>query len=163
MYDARQIANHILQVAWHDGVEMTQLQVNKIVYFLHGHHIKEYGQPMVNSEFQAWARGPVHTALRTAFKEYGTEPITEPAKKFDPVARVFSDFPPIDDVDVLKTIERNLGAYLELGEEQLTEITHAKGTPWEKTVSAANEVVNIGMTIYDSLIASEFEGLESAH
>ncbi len=159
MYDARQIANEILRRAWENDLEITQLQINKLVYFLHGHHIRKFGTPLVEDEFQAWQRGPVHTCLRQAFKKYGDRPIEELAMRFNPVTRVESEFEPVLSNQALSIINEYLDFYLNYTAGQLVEITHAAETPWSKTMENASNQINIGMKIRNSLIAERFEGL----
>ena len=162
MFDARQIANEILKRAWDQDVGITQLQINKIVYFLHGHHLKEFGVPLVKSEFRAWEYGPVHTALRAAFKCYGNEPITELATKFDPVKHQNADFPPLTDNQALTTIDHFVDVYLEIPTNQLVIMTHAEDTPWSETMRRAEQSINIGMKIPNSLIKQNFEGISKS-
>ena len=160
MFDARQIANEVLNRAWENDLEITQLQINKIVYFLHGHHLKDFGSPLVKTEFQAWQRGPVHTSLREAFKSYRSEPIEELAKRFNPVTRLHTDFEFLTDNQALSTIDTYLDQYLDLTAGQLVDLTHAAGTPWSETMTRATNKINIGMKIIDSLICERFEGLQ---
>ncbi|MBD0866298.1 MAG: DUF4065 domain-containing protein [Rhodobacteraceae bacterium] len=160
MHDARQIANEVLNRAWEQDLEITQLQINKIVYFLHGHHLRDFDVPLVKSEFQAWQRGPVHTALRAAFNRFGREPITDPALKLNPVTREQTRFPPITDNQAIKTIETWLDPYLAMTTGALVDKTHAPGSPWSETMRLAKTSVNLGMKIPDDIIRDRFEGFK---
>lgn len=159
MFDARQVANEILQRAWSEGLEITQLQINKIVYFLHGHHLRDFGEPLVKGEFQAWQRGPVHTALRAAFKSYGDRAIDREARRFDPVRREMQDFERITDNRAQATIDNYLETYLGISAWELMQMTHAPGTPWDRTMRDAEKNINIGMIIENGLICDRFEGI----
>lgn len=162
MYDARAIANEVLLRAWDEGLELTQIDIQKICYFLHGHHLVEHGQPLIKSEFEAWDYGPVQTTLRDAFRSFEDQPIDTLAKRFDPVRRVEKDIPRVTDNSAVSTIETYLYRYLEIPSFSLVELTHAEGTPWHSTVESAKRHVNIGMRIANELIAERFEGIAPA-
>ncbi|TRL38105.1 DUF4065 domain-containing protein [Rhizobium straminoryzae] len=162
MFDARMIANEILLRAWQDELELTQIDIQKILYFLHGHHLLEHGKPLVKSEFEAWEYGPVQRTVYDDFKRFGDQPITELAQKFDPIRRTHCPFPRLSDNAAISTIEQHLGKYLEIPAFTLVDITHKPGTPWSRTMEAALTRVNVGMRIKNELIVSYFEGFITA-
>lgn len=159
MFDARIIANEILQRAWQEGLELTQIDIQKISYFLHGHHLRDHGKPLISTQFEAWDHGPVQRSLYDAFKHYGDQPIDEPACKFDPIKRTTHEFPRLTDNAAISTIETHLNKYLEIPSFELVDITHRPGTPWSQTVEEARTSVNVGMRITNDLISSNFEGI----
>lgn len=161
-YDARQVANEVLLQAWERGYEPTQIDIQKVTYFLHGHHMQDFGAPLVATEFEALHYGPVQRSLLDCFRKYGEEPIRELAQKFNPVTRKYTDFQRIGDNTVLTTIDRYLDIYLGHSSFDLVNMTHAKGTPWSLTVERAKDAVNIGMRISNDLIRSCFEGVRIA-
>ena len=161
-YDARAIANEILIRAWESGFEPTQIDVQKISYFLHGHHLLEFGEPLIASEFEALHYGPVQRSLLDSFRKFGEEPIRELAQRFDPVKRVTIDIPRIRDNAVTQLVEKYLPVYLMIPSFELVDITHAAGTPWSRTVNLAKNAVNIGMRISNDLIRTHFEGVRTA-
>lgn len=159
MIDARIVANEILIRAWNENLELTQIDVQKIMYFLHGHHLREHGTPLIRSEFEAWDYGPVQRVVYDEFKKFGDQPITELAEKFDPIRRTRSEFPRLSDNAAVSTIEQHLYKYLEIPSFTLVDITHRRGTPWSRTIEAATTRVNVGMRIKDDLIKDHFEGI----
>ena len=161
MYDARVIANELLKTAWQMDLDMTQLDVQKICYFLNGHHIVDHGAPMILTEFEAWTHGPVQRTLYDAFKRFGDGPITEMAVAFDPIRRKPRELPSIESNSVKDTIERYLPRYLCIPAHELVGITHRRGTPWQITMTLAETTVNIGMKIATETIAKNFEGLSA--
>ncbi|SCX25478.1 Panacea domain-containing protein [Agrobacterium rosae] len=162
MFDARLIANEILLRAWKESLELTQIDIQKILYFLHGHHLIEHDFPLIKSEFEAWEYGPVQRIVYDQFKNYGDSPITELAERFDPISRQNSAFPRLTDNSAVSTIEQHLYKYLEVPSFSLVDITHRPGTPWSRTIEAAKERVNVGMRIKNDLIRSYFEGFQVA-
>ena len=161
MYDARVIANAVLERAWRLGYEVTQIDIQKICYFLHGHHLKASGNPLISTEFEAWDYGPVQRSLYASFKEFGDQPITKLATSFDPIKRQPRLLVAITENSVVDTIETHLLSYLKLASFELVDMTHAKGTPWSITVHDARSSVNVGMRIANETIVKHFEGIES--
>src|SRR3954466_3457608 len=82
-YDARAIANLVLDKADELGAEVTQLQLYKMVYFAHGWYLATEQRRLVLQDFQAWSYGPVVRVLRDAFKSFGKSPIRARAERLD--------------------------------------------------------------------------------
>ncbi len=138
---------------------MTQLDVQKICYFMNGHHLVDHGVPMIATEFEAWDHGPVQRLLYDSFKRFGREPITELATAFDPIRRKAKGLPEITSNSVVDTIEKYLGMYIGIPAPELVGgITHRRDTPWQITRAKAEDVPNIGMRISNAVIQEHFEG-----
>jgi uncharacterized phage-associated protein len=161
MYDARVVANEILRQAWQHDYELTQLDIQKITYFMNGHHLIDHGTPMVKTDFEAWQFGPVQKVLYDAFRRFEDEPITQLATAFDPIRRRNKELPEITSNSVTETIAKYLHKYVEIPAQELVGLTHRRGTPWQRTIEAALTSANLGMRISNSLIAEHFEGLKA--
>ncbi|UWS78527.1 DUF4065 domain-containing protein [Phaeobacter sp. G2] len=159
MYDARVIANEVLKAAWENGHDVTQIDLQKICYFLHGHHLVDHGQPMIASTFEAWDYGPVQRSLYNQFKKFGSQSITELAVAFDPIRQKEKPLPSVTTNSIRETIAKHLPKYLSIPSFELVEMTHQPDTPWSKTRSDAINSANIGMRISNDLIVDLFEGL----
>src|ERR1700736_6544090 len=79
-YDARAVANYFLQRANAEGIPITPMAIQKLVYFAHGWMLAVYGRPLINQRIEAWEYGPVIRDLYQQFKRFGDLKITEPAK-----------------------------------------------------------------------------------
>jgi uncharacterized phage-associated protein len=158
MIDPRIIANAVLDRAAEEGRPVTNLDLQKIIYFLHGHFLRRFHKPLVTGEFEAWPYGPVHRVLYDAFKAYNDTPIEGRAVAFDPIRRKTRELPPLADPDAVQIIDEVLGLYLGMSTYSLVQLTHGDGTPWSRTVDESRRKVNLGMRISDSLIAEYFEG-----
>ena len=75
-YDPRAIANLMLDEADRRGWMITNLALQKLLYFAHGIHLTKEKQPLVSGYFEAWQYGPVHPAVYRAFKPSGAAPIS---------------------------------------------------------------------------------------
>jgi uncharacterized phage-associated protein len=159
MVDARIVANFVLDRADDAGKQITNLDLQKIVYFLHGHYLCRHHEPLVDSEFEAWTYGPVHRAIYDSFKIYNDSPIGGRATAFNPLTRQRKELPPLSDQKIISLIDETLSKYLDMTTYSLVQLTHNDGTPWSRTVSDAESYVNIGMKISDALIQECFEGI----
>jgi uncharacterized phage-associated protein len=158
MYDPRTIANAVLRRAQSRGRAMTNLDMQKVVYLLHGAFLRETKSPLVAGNFEAWQFGPVHKVLYDAFKSQGDAPIEAPARRFDPVRRLHQDLPALDDAEVESFLDSNLARFLDIPTFKLVQLTHSEGTPWSRTMEAAERKTNVGMVIPNDIIARYFEG-----
>ena len=76
-YPASFIANGFLTRAIQEGNLITQMKLQKILYFAQGLHLATYGTPLIQENFQAWKFGPVIPEIYQIYKFYGSEPITD--------------------------------------------------------------------------------------
>ena len=140
-YPAAAIANEFLRLAKRRGSYLTQMQVQKLVYFAHGWNLAITGEPLVNERVLAWEYGPVVKSLWRAFKEFGSQPITKDARVPDWEGDIVDWVTPrIDDGDdpeqndFTKSLVRRIwNQYGDLKAFQLSELTHLEGSPWSKT------------------------------
>lgn len=158
MLDPRIIANFVLDRADDRRREITNLDLQKIVYFLHGHYLRRYHEPLVQGEFEAWPYGPVHRVIYDAFKSYNDTPIDGRATAFDPIRRQRRELPPLTDPNTIGLIDDVLDRYLDMPTFSLVQLTHSEGTPWSRIVQEAESRLNVGMKIPDALIEEFFEG-----
>jgi uncharacterized phage-associated protein len=158
MHDPRTIANYVLDRAEEYGRQITNLDLQKILYFLHGHFLCQHHKPLVNLEFEAWTYGPVSKIVYDSFKAYNDLPINGRATKFNPFTRSREELPSLSDEAAIAIVDQFLGKYLKMSTYSLVNLTHKDGTPWSRTVSAADKQINIGMRIPNSLITEYFEG-----
>lgn len=78
------VANYFLDKAREDGVDLSPMKLQKLIYFAHGWHLAIYGEPLIDESVEAWAWGPVISSIYHDFKKYGRDPITSPAVVVDP-------------------------------------------------------------------------------
>jgi uncharacterized phage-associated protein len=156
MFDARAVANKIIEAAGRYGQPLSNLKLQKLLYFVHGRYLIETGKPLVSGEFEAWQYGPVHPLVYSAFKEFGAGDITSPATSIDPVTRLRRTLPVVSDPIVERHVDAVVSSLGRMSAGQLVELTHAVGSPWERTVSEATASANIGLKIRNETIRSHF-------
>ncbi|MCA0024316.1 MULTISPECIES: type II toxin-antitoxin system antitoxin SocA domain-containing protein [unclassified Mesorhizobium] len=156
-YDSRYIANLVLDRADAEGLTITNLEINKIIYFLHSTYLASFGEPLIEAKIEAWDYGPVIREIYSEFKSFGATEIRARATKLDldslkkvPVYEVMSK----PDASFLYPI---IDKYMRLGATKLVNMSHEKGGPWDLVYNASGRS-NPGMEISDDLIQRYFLG-----
>ena len=96
--DPRSIANLMLDEADRCGHRITNLALQKLLYFAHAIFLIEEKRPLVSGYFEAWEYGPVNPTAYQAFKSAGTQPITFRATRVEVATGVRADITPPDDL-----------------------------------------------------------------
>lgn len=157
-YDPRSVANLLLDEADRLGIPVTNLALQKLLYFAHGLHLNENKKkPLVGGYFEAWTYGPVHPTVYRAFKSAGGEPITVRAERTDALTGEKSPIAPPNSPTVLRLVRQVLNAFGRLSPGRLVDISHAKGAPWQYIVDKAGTGVAFGLRISDDVILDRFQ------
>lgn len=145
-FDGRAVANFILDVSSQNGREITNLALQKIVYFCHVWSLVLLGRPLIKQEFEAWKHGPVLQYLYHQFKNCDRRPINERAQKLDQAtgSQVVVEYR--FDSDIESLLHKVVVTYSRFSAGELVEISHEKGGPWDKVWNHQGQV-NPGMRI----------------
>jgi uncharacterized phage-associated protein len=73
---ANAVADFFLSFCQEHGDCLTNLRLQKLVYYAQAWHLALYNAPLFDEKFQAWVHGPVVPSLYQRFKRYGWQPIT---------------------------------------------------------------------------------------
>jgi uncharacterized phage-associated protein len=70
MIDSLNVARYFIVRAYEDGIEaeMTNMKVQKLLYYSQSLHLALYDEPLFEEEIQAWRYGPVCPPARTSEK-----------------------------------------------------------------------------------------------
>jgi uncharacterized phage-associated protein len=150
-YDGRAIANFVLDLCDGRSRAVTNLALQKIVYFCHVWSLIDLRRPLVRHNFEAWDFGPVLPYLYRAFRDHDRSPITARATQVDPLDGkhrvVVYDLDPATESLLRKITE----FYSRLRASDLVQLSHAEGGPWH-SVWHHRGTVNPGMKIDDASI-----------
>ena len=154
-FSVKSVANTFL---WHahgkkGRATISPMKLQKLVYCLHGWHLAIENEPVLEDGFIAWPHGPVNEEMYHIFKEYGRGPITQYATEWhddeEKAYRVNHENSKF--YRIFKAVYKKYMPYTAI---QLSNLTHAKGTPWEVTKSGqGNELIS------DHLIKQHFISL----
>jgi uncharacterized phage-associated protein len=152
-FDGRAVANFALDLCAARGRGITNLSLQKIVYFCHVWSLIKLNRPLLKHQFEAWQYGPVLQYLYREFRAFESAPIVGRAKGIDPetgkklvVAYVF-------DQQTEALLTEMVDFYSRLSASELVKLSHVRGGPWD-TVWNHDGHVNPGMKIEDTIIAA---------
>jgi uncharacterized phage-associated protein len=142
-YPAAAVANELLDLAGRSNRKLTQIDIQKLVYFAHGWHLALTDQNLILDQIEAWTYGPVVRRLYDALKKFGNSPITEKVLDWQIGGKSgFSYcFPTIQspsvesDAYARAVVQSVWSKYGMLGSFKLVEITHLDGSPWQQAYS----------------------------
>lgn len=120
-YSVAAVANRVLAVARDRGIEVTNLKLQKLVYFVQGFALARLEHPLYNEEIQAWTYGPVIPELYCQVKKYGADPITGTLEAEDAIE---------DDREADAVITELMDKLGHLNATQLVNLSHRGNSPW---------------------------------
>jgi uncharacterized phage-associated protein len=132
MLTAREVADYFLtRVDEEAGDSLSNLKLQKLVYYAQGFHLANYGKPLFPEPIEAWEHGPVVPQLYHAFKQHGSAPIPPPGsfklKRYSPKT--------VELLDEVYTVFGQFSAW------KLRNMTHAE-PPWREAYEAESKVIS---------------------
>jgi uncharacterized phage-associated protein len=158
-YDPRAVANLLLDLAakdFHD-TPVTNLALQKLLYFAHAHYLIRNHRPLVSGAFEAWKFGPVHPAVYQAFKSEADNPIKIRACGRNVITGEVKTLAVPDNQEVIVNLKAVLQAYGSLSPGRLVDISHAPKGPWATVVNKAKTSIALGLRIPDSITVECFK------
>jgi len=129
-YPASLIAYAFVKKGIGDGNPVTQMKLQKMVYFAHGYHLAKFGDPLVIEEFEAWKFGPVIPFIYQTYKLYGSGEITDTSLIYN-VTKLESELSKIDP-NAIDAINYTWKVTKSLDANSLSAWTHKIGSPWQE-------------------------------
>jgi uncharacterized phage-associated protein len=106
---------------------ITNMQLQKLVYYAQAWHLAVEDAPMFDAEFQAWVHGPVIPALYARYKAFTWHPIERPDLTESDVERI-KGLLPAESRDVLGEVAEE---YFGLSAYELERLVHQE-EPWRR-------------------------------
>lgn len=158
-YSAKAIANEFIKLAKKDEKSLTQMKIQKLVYISHGYCLAILNKPLIDDEIQAWQYGPIIPQLYNEFKVFGKNEIDTLAYNFelDDEFNIIKDIPKVDEEDtqIKELINAVWEKYKDYTGPNLSNLTHRKNTPWDKTYKSGY----LNMTIDNEIIKEHYKEL----
>lgn len=144
---ASKVADWFIAWAEQNDAEVSNLKIQKLLYYAQGNHLAQTGQPLFPDRIEAWAHGPVIRTVYRRFKDYQSSEIDP-----DCVPEEFNwdDYKDVD--SFLQTIWNTYGEY---SAWKLRNMTHAE-SPW---IEAFNSGDSYNATISRESMTSFFKAL----
>lgn len=147
MYHSVEVAWKMLQIAQAKGVNLSNLQLQKLVYIAHGYLLGWKNKPLISEPIEAWNYGPVVSPIYHEFKSYrdGKIPVSSEVKtELD------------SDDEALGVIDGVLGLYGNMNAIQLVNLTHQPDTPWDISWNKQGGKQYISYPIDNEIIKNHF-------
>lgn len=132
-YNVMDIANALLRYAENTEGEdlMSNLKLQKMLYYQQGFHLAMFGTPLFNDNIEAWMYGPVVPAVYEKYKVHGREGIkSDTDKEF-----AFSD---PKEAALFDEVNKVYGKFSAIG---LMNMTHNEA-PWKNTSTGEGHVIS---------------------
>lgn len=122
MCKASDIANFFINISLSDKKDyITNIKLNKLMYFAQGWSLARYGKPLFHNDIQAWKYGPIIPSIYHDYKNCGDSPITVVDDDYS--SNVFSG----EQYSLLLDV---YGEYGKFTARALSNMTNESGTPW---------------------------------
>jgi uncharacterized phage-associated protein len=157
-YDARVIANFLLDYGAEKHQSVTILSLLKILFFAHAWHLGKTGLPLVGQPFEAWKHGPVSRVVYEQFRSSGERPISGRAKILNVTTAQYetASWSNVDE-DTKRLLRNVFEYYSQFHPFRLSHLTHDKGGPWDIVWGEATRRAVPGMIISDDSIRDWFQ------
>lgn len=112
---------------------ISNLKLQKLVYFAQGFVLAITGKTLFNEDLLAWQHGPVVRSLYDTYKTYGAGSIDIP--------NTFN-FPHLNsNNELLEILDDVYDVYGQFSAWKLRDLSHLPGSPWDKV--AINDILNL--------------------
>jgi uncharacterized phage-associated protein len=157
MYEARKVSNFLLARYDNPRFYLTNLRLNKLLYFIHGWSLTSRANGLIRNHFEAWELGPVVRAVYDTFKVYGDGPINAPASHVDYASGeyktiAYEDISEKDAAIICRVFER----YDQYTTNELVRLSHEPGGPWDSVFKSWSKDNRTSSRIPNELIRARF-------
>ncbi len=130
-YDYKDICNYIIARAEKSKHSVTNLQLQKILYYVQGYFLREFEVPAFDAEIEAWQYGPVVPEAYYDFCIYGRNYIT--SEDTD------NALGKIESKEHKKLIDKVITACTKMSVGDLIDKTHNE-TPWKNKIQLKDKI-----------------------
>lgn len=118
---SNQIADYFIALGNETGEAITNLRLQKLVYYAQAWHLANFSEALFDEEFEAWVHGPVIKSLYRENKSFGYKPIDKQIKLTEAGQNI-----PSDKLDFLQEVA---DVYMKYTAYDLEKMTHQED-PW---------------------------------
>lgn len=127
-YSALEVAKYVINHEHGAGRQITNLRLQKLLYFVQAKVLVETGEPCFEDEMEAWDYGPVVPVVYNEYCRYKSQAIDSVSNSS------------VNDDGVAKNIDEVLDYFGDTATFELVQITHAQ-TPWIEARQRGNRAV----------------------
>lgn len=127
-FDVFRVSNFVIDTAKENNTKLTNLKLQKILFFLQGFYLHKYKTRLINGEFAKWQFGPVEKKAYNYFKSYDSSAIVDDAFDFSVSTFEITIIPPISANEIgeakFTDLKSELAKMLSIPAWKLVELTH---------------------------------------
>ncbi len=120
IYTAMEIARYVIDRCYREYRPISNLQLQKFLYFIQVEFLQAHNRPLFNDEIEAWPYGPVVREVYTRFSIKGASPLPY-------------NYDTEIDIDAMKIINNVIEERIEIPVWDLVDETHEINGAWYKT------------------------------
>ena len=123
----------------------THLALEKLVYMAYADYLCKYGERLFEDKIYAFSYGPIVDSVYQTYKKSGYDHITPPQEAIDTDTDINSETKVLpaksrilfaqNGAEKLSSIDKTIAKYGHFSARALVDITHRKGSPWDRTDS----------------------------
>lgn len=136
-YDALDISKYVIEEYNSCGTPITNLKLQKILYYIQGYCIRQEGAPAFDDHICNWAYGPVVLSVYYEYCKYVSDPINE---NYDDNTEYKKEINSNQFKRIKRYIDKIIKKTLDLSAFELVRKTHEED-PWGTT--DRNEIISI--------------------
>lgn len=130
-----------------EDIALTNLTLNKLVYYAQVEAIRENGLPLFDDRIEAWQYGPVEPAVYHEFKKYGRSRISSVSGRVKADARSIA------------IVDRVAATYGKMSAFELVSFSHREGGAWRAVYDSSSDRE---ITIDDIRASDDMKGFAAA-
>lgn len=121
MINVMVLAQYILYTCMEQDNPISNLKLQKILYFLQGEHLAKMGEPLFDADFEAWQYGPVVRNVYSKYCGYGATDIIMVNKPNE-----------MPEQEVCSFVDPIVKKLCVLDAWELVDKTHTEGGAWDQ-------------------------------
>lgn len=129
-YPVCDIANKLLVMSEEAGELMTNMKLQKMLYYQQGFHLAYFGTSLFEDEIEAWMYGPVVPKVYNSYKQFGKECLVGDKENVISLQEEQEEA-------LFAEVMRVYGKYSAIG---LMEMTHEE-MPWKSTPTGEGNII----------------------
>lgn len=126
---ATELVGHIVMFSEQVGKPVTNLRLQKLLYFIQKESLRELGTPAFDDDICAWQYGPVIPDVYYAFSFYANMPIINVNISPNICERI---------VEIIRNVVKS---FADIATWKLVDMTHEDNSPWSKAIREHRDVI----------------------
>ncbi len=148
---ALDVAQYFLSKANTEGDLITNLKMQKLLYYAQAWHLVNFDRPLFSETIEAWNLGPVVANVYREFKQFGAGPIV-----YSETGREAEIFTPPQ----IEYLDEFYGIFIPFAAHQLVNASHNE-KPWMEAIHTTKIITNDCMKSFYSEKLSQIESAKS--